>query len=266
MGKIQETFARLKNSGRTGLSLYVTVGFPDVATTMLVVPAMVNAGADIIELGVPFSDPLADGATIQRASQVALDQGVSLSTCLEIATALQEKISLVPLILMGYYNPILAYGLGRFARDAAKAGVDGVIVPDLPPEEAQPLRGACVPQGIDVIFLLAPTSTEERIKKVTKLASGFIYCVSLTGVTGARQELPAELPEFIARVRRHTELPLAVGFGISRGEQVRAIGKMADAVIVGSALITEIEKGDGADRAQRAHRFVAELSTGTHKV
>ena len=263
MSRIEATFQRLKEQGRTGLMAYLTVGFPDIASTLELAPAIVEGGADMVELGVPFSDPLADGATIQRASQVALKNGVTLSTCLDVCRALRPQVPLVPLVLMGYYNPILAYGLERFARDAAKAGADGVIVLDLPPEEAGPLYQACRSHEIDVIFLLAPTSTDRRIQEVGRIASGFIYCVSLTGVTGARSELPSELPAFIERVRRWAPVPLAVGFGVSNRGHVEAIGRQAEAVVVGSALVDVVEKGAPGQRVESARSFMAELHKGT---
>ena len=184
MGRIDNVFVELKARGKTGVIAYVTVGFPDLDSTRVLVPAIVEAGADMIELGVPFSDPLADGPTIQRSSQAALRNGVTLETCLEVCSELRERLPLVPLILMPYYNPILAYGVDRFAKSSQAAGADGVIVPDLPPEEAGPLLEACRSHGIEVIFLLAPTSTDARMETVARSAGGFIYCVSLTGVTG----------------------------------------------------------------------------------
>ncbi len=265
MGRIEETFKRLKAQERTGLIAYVTVGFPDVAATLELAPAIAEAGADMVELGVPFSDPLADGATIQRASQAALRQGVTLAMCLDVCERLRSKMPSTPLVLMPYYNTVLALGLERFARRAHEASTDGVIVPDLPPEEAQPLLEACRPQGIAVIFLVAPTSTEARLEAVGKVASGFLYCVSLTGVTGARTELPSDLPAFLARVRRHAKAPLAVGFGISSAEHVRAVGEHADAAIVGSALVKVIEEAPPSERVARARRFVASLSQGASR-
>ncbi len=259
MSRIAETFQRLKQQRKTGLIAYLMVGFPSVEATLDLAPAIVEAGVDMVELGVPFSDPLADGATIQRASQVALDNGVTLSTCLDMCARLRERLPLVPLVLMGYYNPILAYGLERFARVAQEVGADGVIVPDLPPEEAGPLHAACQSRGLDMIFFLAPTSTDARIQAVSQIASGFIYCVSLTGVTGARQDLPSELPAFISRVRRWAKAPLAVGFGVSTRDHVSAIGRVAEAVIVGSALLREVELAGAGDRVSRAKAFVAQL-------
>ena len=259
MGRIEKKFATLKAEGRTGLIGYLTVGFPTVQATLEIAPAVIDAGVDMLELGVPFSDPLADGPTIQRASQVALEQGVTLETCLQVCDTLRQGNPLVPLLLMGYYNPILALGLDRFAKDATSSGADGIIVPDLPPEEAGPLLQACRSNEIDVIFLLAPTSTEKRIEEVSRVASGFIYCVSLTGVTGARNTLADGLPDFLARVRRHTGLPLAVGFGVSTREHVQAIGHHAEAVVVGSALINAVDAGGTTRAKEEGRSFVTEL-------
>ncbi len=259
MGRIDNVFAELKAQGKTGIIAYLTVGFPDVDSTRALVPAIVDAGADMIELGVPFSDPLADGTTVQRSSQAALRNGVTLATCLEVCGDLRKRLPLVPLLLMPYYNPILAYGVDRFAERAQAAGVDGVIVPDLPPEEAGPLLEACRSHGIEVIFLLAPTSTDARMDAVARSAGGFIYCVSLTGVTGARSDLSAGLPDFLERVRRHSDIPLAVGFGISTSEHVRMVGKHANAAIVGSALIQALEQAQPEERVERAREFVAGL-------
>jgi len=266
MSRIGQTFQALRAGNRTGIITYVTVGFPTVKATLDLVPALADAGADMIELGVPFSDPLADGATIQRASQVAITNGVTLSTCLDVCRHLRERLPLVPLIFMGYYNPILVHGVDRFAKEASAAGADGVIVPDLPPEEADSLSIACAAQEIDLIFFLAPTSTDRRIEVVGKIAKGFVYCVSLTGVTGVRSDVAVDLPGFLARVRKYTNVSLAVGFGVSTPEHVRSIGSVADAVIVGSALIAEIERTeiDGAaegSRVKHASSLVQRLSS-----
>ena len=242
-----------------GIIPFLTVGFPDMEATLELVPALVEGGADLIELGVPFSDPLADGATIQHASQVALENGVTLSTCLEVVAQLRRQGVSVPLLLMGYYNPLLHYGLERFCGEASSAGVDGVIVADLPPEEAGPLRKLSRAASLDLVFLLTPSSTEGRIRKVCRLASGFIYCVSLTGVTGAREELPESIPEMLANIRRHTSLPLALGFGVSRLEHVQALRSHAQAAIVGSALIQAIDQGGPSDRVGRARKFLSGL-------
>jgi len=241
--------------------VFLPVGFPDVDATLSLVPALVAAGADIVELGVPFSDPLADGATIQRASFQALQRGVTLEKCLEVCQRLRECSIDAPLVLMGYYNPILSYGVERFALRCAAVGVDGVIVVDLPPEEAKPLQEACLANGIDLIFLLTPTSTNERIEKVCQMASGFIYCVSLTGITGARRELAPGLRDFVARVRERTPLPLAVGFGISTHAHIEALASYADAAVIGSAIIDLIEKAPAQERVTRAQQYVQEITT-----
>ncbi|MEE9285270.1 MAG: tryptophan synthase subunit alpha [Dehalococcoidia bacterium] len=263
-GRIEATFARLKAEERAGLAAFLTVGYPDLEATLRLASALVEGGASMIELGIPFSDPLADGATVQRASFQALRQGVTPALCLDTVARLRATGLEAPLILMGYYNPILAYGIEPFVRDAAAAGTDGLIVIDLPPEESAPLREACVAQGLRLVYLLAPTSTDERIEMVAGLASGFIYCVSLTGTTGARQELPQGLPTFIARVRRHTPLPLAVGFGISNAKHFRAVARIAEAAVVGSAIIDEIDRSDPSQQAARVREYV-EVLTGRRR-
>ena len=240
--RIPAAFAAAKLAGRTALMPFVTAGYPDLATTERLLPALVEGGADLIEIGVPFSDPLADGATVQRASQAALANGVRLTDCLDLARTARTKHGVtVPLILMGYYNPILRYGVERFAADAAAAGVDGLIVPDLPTEESDELSAACRAHGRDLIFLVAPTSTERRLTEVAERASGFVYCVAVTGITGARTALAAGLADYIARVRRHTDLPLAIGFGISTAAHVRAAGALTEGVVVASALIDHLD-------------------------
>lgn len=239
--RINAAFERLAMVGRVALMPYLTAGYPTLKSTPDLVESLVAGGADAIELGSPFSDPLADGTTIQRASQKALDNGASLRTTLAAAAEIRRRGVQVPLLLMPYFNPVLRYGVRECVRDAADVGVDGFIIPDLPPEEAGELLDACRAYGRSNIFLLAPTSTDERIASVAHLASGFIYCVSLTGVTGARSELSASLPAFVRRVRAQTRLPLAVGFGISKPEHVRSVGEVAQAAVVGSAIISTID-------------------------
>ncbi|MBI4338375.1 MAG: tryptophan synthase subunit alpha [Chloroflexi bacterium] len=257
--RIAEAFQRMKRQGKTGLILYVTVGFPDVQTTLELAPALEVAGADIVELGVPFSDPLADGATIQKASYHALGQGVTLRRCLAVAAELRGRGFAVPLILMGYYNPILALGVNAFVRQAQASGVDGLIVPDLPPEESGPLKAATAELDIDLICLLAPTSTERRIAEACASASGFIYCVSLAGVTGARDQVSSEGQGLVERVRRHTRLPVAVGFGIARREHVEAVGRYAEAAVIGSALVNVLDQASPGRAVAEAVQFVKEL-------
>jgi tryptophan synthase alpha chain len=259
MSRIAETFARLRAEQRTALMPYLMVGFPERESTLELVPALEQAGADMFELGIPFSDPLADGATIQRAGQQALANGVTLPFCLETVAALRARGVRAPLLLMGYYNPLLRYGLERACADLAAAGGDGWIVPDVPPEEAAELRQAASTHGLDLILFVAPTTTDERIAQVASLSSGFIYCVSLTGVTGQRDQLWGGLGDFLGRVRRHTDLPLVVGFGIGSAAQVAQVGTMADGAIVGSALINRIEGAEAGHVVEHAAAFVKDL-------
>lgn len=259
MSRITETFTRLRAAGRTALMPYLMMGFPQRESTLDLVPALEEAGADMFELGIPFSDPLADGATIQRAAQVALDNGVTLPFCLETVATLRARGVKVPLLLMGYYNPLLRYGVERACADLAAAGGDGWIVPDVPPEEAAPLHQAAQAHALDVIMFVAPTTPDERIAQIVSLASGFIYCVSVTGVTGKRQELAAGLEDLLGRVRRQTDLPLVVGFGISTAMHVKQVGQMAEGAIVGSALINQLEQAAPEQLVVQAAMFIREL-------
>jgi tryptophan synthase alpha chain len=237
---------------------YHTAGFPTLEMSKQIIRALVEAGTDMVEIGVPFSDPLADGKTVQRTSQAALANGTRLVDCVALAARVRSTGIETPLVLMGYYNPFLQYGLDRFAADAATAGVDGVIVPDLPAEEADDFAAACRRHGRDLIFLLAPTSTEARIAAVGQRASGFVYCVSLRGVTGARDRLP-DLTEYLARVRRQTDLPLAVGFGVSTAAHVRQVGEAADGAVVASALIDHLDSIPVDEQPAAAEAFVRAL-------
>ncbi len=264
MSRIERTLAAAMSDERVALIAYLTAGYPEPAATPALVQALVDGGADAIELGIPFSDPLADGATIQRASFQALQNGMTSTKGLEIVRELRSKGVVNPLIVMTYYNPILAYGLDGFVEDAAAAGVDGLIPVDVPPEEAEELANGCRASGLDYIPLLAPTSTDERIALAIRQASGFVYCVSVAGVTGARQALPEQLGAFLQRVRRQTALPLAVGFGISQREHVEALRGRADAAIVGSAIIDVIEAAPRAEREVRVKEYV-EVLTGRRK-
>ena len=245
---IAATFASAKAAGRATFMPYWMIGYPDVPTSIEIVNALIDAGADAIELGVPFSDPLADGVVIQAAGQMALEKGTTLADCIRAVKAIRGHAPQTPLLLMSYVNPLLAYGLERYVADATDAGADGFIVPDLPPDEAGMLLSQCDAHGLALIELLAPTSSADRIKLVTNTAKGFLYLVSLTGVTGARDALSPELPGFISRVRATTDLPLVVGFGISRPEHVRQIKQMADGIIVASALI-RAQSASGLDAA-----------------
>ncbi len=257
LSRIQSAFAAAHAERRAALMPYYTLGYPDLPRSEQVIRAIADAGADLIELGVPFSDPLADGPTIQHSTQTALEAGATVDRCLAITARLRAAGVTQPLLLMGYYNPILAYGLERFIADATSAGVDGFIVPDLPVEEAGDLEDAACASERALVFLIAPTSPSSRIADIAAHSTGFTYLVSLTGVTGARTALPTGLADFIASVRAVAHTPLAVGFGISTPEQARAVAQVADGVIVGSALINAVRAGH--DPEADAGAFVADL-------
>ncbi len=237
MSRIAAVFNR---PGHKVLIPYITIGYPSIEATLEVVPLLASHGCDMVELGIPFSDPLADGVTIQKASFHALQNGITPQICLEVAGQLSQKVD-VPLVFMTYYNPVFSYGLEEFCSDCAKSGIDGLIIPDLPPDEGSELEAISQRQALDLIYLLAPTSTAERIRLVAERSRGFVYLVSVTGVTGARDSLPAELEAFVARVRQATTQPLCVGFGISTPEQAKRVAAIADGVIVGSRLIQLME-------------------------
>jgi tryptophan synthase alpha chain len=249
-----ERIANAFQSHHIAFMPYSVLGYPTPETSLQVVQTLVAAGADLLELGVPFSDPLADGPTIQAATQRALENGVTLARCIAMVAELRAHGVETPALFMGYVNPILAYGVERFVADSAAAGVDGFIVPDLPPEEAGELEEACAQHGLALVYLLAPTSPPERIALVAEKSQGFIYLVSLTGVTGARETLPPGLANFVGRVRAVTRKPLAVGFGIGSGEQARAVAELADGVIVGSALVRR-----AAESIERVQALAVEL-------
>jgi tryptophan synthase alpha chain len=236
-------------SGHKALIAYVTVGYPAIEATLKMVPRLAKSGADIVELGIPFSDPLADGITIQKASFQALQNEVTPETCLEVARQLRAKTD-VPLVFMTYYNPVFSYGPKEFVAECARSGIDGLIIPDLPPEEGVELQAITQAAGLDLIYLLAPNSSEERIRLVAERSRGFIYLVSVTGVTGAREDLPAGLAAFVARVRKVAAQPLCVGFGISRPEQAKKIAGLADGIIVGSRLIQLMAEDESLTSAQ----------------
>ena len=257
LNHIRTQFESTKAGNRAALMPYVTLGYPDPETSLDVIEAIAGAGADLIELGVPFSDPLADGPTIQRSTQIALDQGINVARSLGMVAQLREQGVEQPLMLMGYINPILAYGVERFVDEATAAGADGFIVPDLPPEEAGEIEAACCAKSRALVYLLAPTSGPERMHLLAERTSGFLYMVSLAGVTGARADLPPHLSAFIQQVREVTSKPLAVGFGISTPEQARAVGELADGVIVGSALVNTVAQAQ--EPAQAAAAFVRSL-------
>lgn len=259
MNRIDAKFAELKARRETALIPFVTAGDPSLGTTLRTLHVLERSGADLIELGMPFSDPMADGPTIQRASERALKKGVTLARVLDLVREFRRD-SETPVILFGYYNPFFRYGLRRFAREARSAGVDGILCVDLPPEESGELKRGTDAEGLDTIFLLAPTSDGERMRLVAREGRGFVYYVSVTGVTGARKSFENHLHTQVARVRRYTKLPIGVGFGISVPEQAAWIASFADGVVVGSALIEIMEKAEpNREKVERAGRFVARL-------
>ena len=265
MGKerIERMFERVRERERPGLIVFLTAGFPDMEATLDLVPALVDAGADAVELGVPFSDPLAEGPTIQQSSFLALQNGVTTRDCLDVAETLRDRISDTPLILMGYYNPVYSFGPSRYVEECHRLGVDGLITVDLPGTESGGLAKECQERDISLIPLLAPTSTEESIAESCRGASGFVYCVSVTGVTGARHEVSNRGIELVGRVRNHTNLPLAIGFGISSAEHVSQVGETAEAAVVGSALVRVILESPRSQVVERASSFVATLTGRT---
>ena len=249
--RIARRFAELAKHGEMGIVAYLTAGDPTLDATEIIVLAAAEAGADVIELGVPFSDPLADGPTIQRASERALKSGTTLAGILALMGRLLRSTE-VPIVLFSYFNPILQMGLEKFATAAAEAGADGVLATDLTPEEAGEYRAILHAHNLDTIFLAAPTSTDTRLAKIAVATSGFLYLISRTGVTGTRDALPEDLPAFVRRVRQQTRLPIAVGFGISLPTHVTVLGGIADAAVVGSAIVAEIEKAATPERAADA--------------
>jgi len=251
--RISRRFAELREAGELGIVAYITAGDQSLEATEKFVLALAEAGADVIELGVPFSDPLADGPTIQRALERALKSGTTLHGVLELVRRIRQS-SQVPLVLFTYFNPILQMGLEKFAEAAAQAGADGVLVTDLTPEESEDYRRILHLQNLDTIFLAAPTSDDERLQKISACSSGFLYLISRTGVTGAKDALPEDLPGLLGRVHKFTQLPVAVGFGISLPGHVSVLGGLADAAVVGSALVSEIEKASSAEAAANALR------------
>ncbi len=258
MTRIDAVFQKLKARGEKALIPFITAGDPDLATTRGLALEMAARGADILELGIPFSDPLADGPTIQASSNRAIKNGVHLEDVLRLAGELRRETD-IPLILMGYYNPILQYGLERTAREAAAMGVDGFIIPDLPAEEAEAWRRVAMAQGLAPVFLAAPTSGPERLKKLGRLTRGFLYYVSVTGITGARTELPPELVGELQDLRRLVDCPVAVGFGIADPDQVRMLAPHVDGVVVGSAIVQRVARLRGRELLEEVGTFVASL-------
>ncbi len=266
MSRIQITLENIKRNGEKALVPFLTAGDPDKKTTVDLIHTLIEAGADIIELGVPFSDPMADGPTIQAASERALESGMTVADVLDIVRTVRQT-SNVPIVLMGYYNPIFRYGPSRFAADAEAAGVDGLLLVDLPPEESDEIHGDLKARGVDFITLLAPTTPDERMAQLAGVAEGYLYYVSMTGVTGS-QKIDAEaIAEAVGKVQEKSRVPVAVGFGISTSEDAAAVGAFADAVVVGSALVKIIEAhGKSAELLPRVKEFISSLKEGMRKV
>ena len=264
--RISRRFADLQARGEMGIVAYITAGDPSLGASLEFVLALAEAGADVIELGVPFSDPLADGPTIQRASERALKSGATLAGVLNLVREIR-KASDVPLVLFSYYNPILQMGLEKFAAAASEAGADGVLATDLTPEESADYRRILAAHQLDTIFLGAPTSTDERLAQIAAVSSGFLYLISRTGVTGAKDSLPDDLPALLRRARAATKLPLAVGFGISQPGHVSVLGGLVDAAAIGSALVAEIENATATDSSSAAiDRAATALAARIHSL
>ena len=260
MGRIEDAFDDLERRGKKGFIPFVTAGDPDLETTLQILIELAQAGATVIELGVPFSDPMADGPVIQRASERALKHGLGVKDILEVVSEARKQTQ-TPIILFSYFNPLLQFGINRLAQEARAAGVDGVLVTDLSPEEASEFDAELRANDLDMIFLIAPTSTDARLKLVAQHARGFIYAVSRAGITGVQKSVSAEAERLVNRVRKFSSLPIAVGFGISNAEQVKDVQRYADAAVIGSAIVSEIERLQGAtDLAQQLGKFVKELN------
>ena len=258
--RLAEMFARTRAEHRPAVLPFLPAGWPELHDTVRLVEAAIEGGADGFEIGMPFSDPLGDGPVNQVAYSQAIANGCTTETVFEAVRMLRSRGVSAPLLVMGYFNPILAYGLGRFVQDAASAGVDAFIVVDLPPHEAGELEGLVQAAGLHMVYLLPPTATPDRIRLIAQHGSGFIYCVGFVGITGERAEVSSELPGLLARVREQTDLPLAVGFGISRREHVRAIGELADGVVIGSAFVRSVAEASSEERPAVARRFLEEIT------
>ncbi len=258
MSRIAKTFQRMRAEGRKGFIPFVTAGDPDRDRSLLIILKLAELGSDVIEIGVPFSDPMADGPTIQRSSQRALANGVSVSDVLSIARKAREQVE-TPLVLFSYLNPLLSYGFQNLARDAAEAGIDGILITDAIDEEAMEFSSVLRDSGLDLISLVAPTTTDDRLEKIAKRSSGFLYAVSRAGITGARDTVSADAEKLVERTRQFTDLPIAVGFGISTEHQIRDVWRFADAAVVGSAIVSEIERSASGDPVSAVEAFAGVL-------
>ncbi len=258
--RMAEMFERARVEGRPAVIVFIPAGWPEIDATVEIVQAAIEGGADAVEIGLPFSEPMGDGVVNQKAYEQALANGCNADTVLSAVRELRARGVRAPLLVMGYFNPLLSYGVSRFVRDAAEAGVDGLITVDLPPQEAGELEVPAHQAGLHMVYLLAPTSTDERIRLVAEHGSGFVYCVGVVGITGARSVLSGELPEYLARVRAQTDLPLAVGFGISSREHVLQVGALADAAVIGSAFVQLVGDTPREDRPDKVRAFLEEIT------
>jgi tryptophan synthase alpha chain len=258
MGRISERFNALKGAGRKGFIPFVTAGDPDLEESLEIVLTLSRLGADVIELGVPFSDPMADGPTIQRSSQRALANGVNVIAILDLVREVRRSVE-TPIVLFSYFNPLLRFGIDRLVDEAGDAGIDGILVTDVVDAEAAELSRSFLAAGIDLISLVAPTTTDERLERISKTSTGFLYAVSRAGVTGARSDVNSDAESLVARTRRYTDLPIAVGFGISTRQQISDVWRYADAAVVGSAIVSQIEKSEPADARVAVESFVNAL-------
>lgn len=262
MNRIDRAFQRRKQQDEAAIIFYLTAGYPNLETTLQVVDVLAEAGVDIIELGIPFSDPIADGPTIQHASKIALDGGVTLDDIFALTREIRSRHPELGLLHFGAYNPMFHYGDRRYVETAAEAGADGILIPDLPPEAATELREVAASRDLSTVFLVAPTTSPERIRLISDASTGFIYYISLRGVTGERTNLPTDLKDRVLEIKRLTDKPLAIGFGVSRPEHVRQVAAIADGVIIGSALIKKIgDKPNDPDRLDRVREFVNSITS-----
>ncbi len=261
--RIHETFLRLKKRGESAFMPFMTIGYPGFEESINLIEAMVRGGADLLELGIPFSDPLADGPTIQEVSQIALRGGMNVGRALDGVKKIRDRGIEVPIVIMGYANPFLAFGIARLAEEAKKAGADGFIIPDLPPGEAEDWVEHFSKQDLDLIFFIAPTTSEKRKEEIISRASGFLYCISLTGVTGAREQFSTGVSGFLKSIREKTDLPLALGFGISKPEHVREAAQVADGVIMASAIFDFLAKVKREEWNSALEEFVRGMKKST---
>lgn len=262
--RIAQAFEKAQTNNKAALMPYFTLGYPDLESSLDIIESIAEE-ADLLELGVPFSDPLADGPVIQKSTQVALDNGITAQKCIEMVKALRQKGVDTPAMMMGYYNPMLAYGLEAFVRDAAASGVDGFIVPDLPIEETEELAALAEKYGVALVNFLAPTSNSERIARTAKASKGFIYLVAITGITGTKEAVAGELNDLVSEIRSQTDVPVAVGFGINTPEAASKMGDIADGVIVGTALVRAVDNAEGGKEGEAAKAFVKSLKEGLSK-